>query len=71
MACMPDVLRLCSAFIPNADEITTCLREKDAELSDEDCGRGGNEAATRRERKHRSSRGHGKVEGSVRCLFTK
>jgi hypothetical protein len=34
MACMPDVLRLCSAFIPNADEITTCLREKDAELSD-------------------------------------
>jgi hypothetical protein len=28
------VLRLCSAFIPNADEITTCLREKNAELSD-------------------------------------
>ena len=34
MACTPDVLRLCSAFIPNADEITTCLREKNAELSD-------------------------------------
>jgi hypothetical protein len=30
----PDVLRLCCAFIPNADEITTCLREKSAELSD-------------------------------------
>ena len=34
MACTPDVLRLCSAFIPNADEITSCLREKSAELSD-------------------------------------
>ncbi|MEH2568801.1 hypothetical protein [Bradyrhizobium sp. AZCC 2289] len=33
VACTPDVLRLCSAFIPNADEITTCLREKNAELS--------------------------------------
>jgi hypothetical protein len=37
LACTPDVLRLCSAFIPNADEITSCLREKDAELSDA-CG---------------------------------
>jgi hypothetical protein len=34
MACTPDALRLCSAFIPHADEITTCLREKNAELSD-------------------------------------
>jgi hypothetical protein len=34
MACTPDVFRLCSAFIPNADEITICLREKYAELSD-------------------------------------
>jgi len=34
MACTPDAIRLCSAFIPNADEITTCLREKNAELSD-------------------------------------
>ncbi len=34
MARTPDVLRLCSAFIPNADEITTCLGEKNAELSD-------------------------------------
>jgi hypothetical protein len=33
-ACTPDVLRLYSAFIPNADEITTCLREKNAEFSD-------------------------------------
>jgi hypothetical protein len=28
------VLKLCSAFIPNADEIKTCLRERSAELSD-------------------------------------
>jgi hypothetical protein len=34
IACTPDVLRLCGAFIPNADEITFCLREKNAELSD-------------------------------------
>jgi hypothetical protein len=34
LACTPDVLRLCSAFIPNADEITTCLRERNTELSD-------------------------------------
>jgi hypothetical protein len=34
LACTPDALRLCSAFIPNADEITTCLRERNAELSD-------------------------------------
>jgi hypothetical protein len=34
LACTPDVLRLCGAFIPNADEITTCLRVKNAELSD-------------------------------------
>jgi hypothetical protein len=34
IACTPDVFRLCSAFIPNADEITTCLKEKNAELSD-------------------------------------
>jgi hypothetical protein len=33
LACTPDVFRLCSAFIPNADEITTCLRERNAELS--------------------------------------
>jgi hypothetical protein len=34
LACTPDAVRLCSAFIPNADEITTCLRERNAELSD-------------------------------------
>jgi hypothetical protein len=34
LACTPDALRLCSAFIPNADQITACLREKNAELSD-------------------------------------
>jgi hypothetical protein len=34
LACTPDVLRLCSTFIPNVDEITICLRERNAELSD-------------------------------------
>jgi hypothetical protein len=34
LACTPDVLRLCSAFIPNPYEITTCLRERSSELSD-------------------------------------
>ena len=34
LACTPDVLRLCSAFIPNVDEITICLRERNAELSE-------------------------------------
>ena len=34
LACTPDVLRLCSAFIPDADEITICLKEKSIELSD-------------------------------------
>jgi hypothetical protein len=34
LACTPDVFRLCSAFIPNVDEITICLRERNAELSD-------------------------------------
>jgi|SRR5580693_5207921 hypothetical protein len=34
LACTPDVLRLCSAFIPNADEITACLIEKSVELND-------------------------------------
>jgi hypothetical protein len=34
LACTPDVFRLCSEFIPNADEITICLRERSAELSD-------------------------------------
>jgi hypothetical protein len=33
-ACTPDALRLCSAFIPDADQITACLRQKNAELSD-------------------------------------
>jgi hypothetical protein len=36
LACTPDVFRLCGTFIPNADEITICLKEKNAVLSD-DC----------------------------------
>jgi hypothetical protein len=34
LACTPDVMRLCSAFIPDADQITICLKEKRSELSD-------------------------------------
>jgi hypothetical protein len=34
MACTSDVLRLCSAFIPDADAITACLRDKNPELGD-------------------------------------
>jgi len=33
-ACTPDALRLCSAFIPDSDQITACLRQKNAELSE-------------------------------------
>jgi len=33
IACTPDVLRLCSAFIPSADEITTCLRGRTPSLA--------------------------------------
>jgi hypothetical protein len=33
-ACTPDAFRLCSAYIPDSDEITACLRAKNAELSE-------------------------------------
>jgi hypothetical protein len=33
-ACTPDVFRLCSMFIPDSDQITACLKDKTAELSD-------------------------------------
>lgn len=33
-ACTPDVFKLCSMFIPDADQITACLKDKAAELSD-------------------------------------
>jgi hypothetical protein len=33
-ACTPLVLKLCRAFIPDADKITACLRERSSELSD-------------------------------------
>lgn len=32
-ACTPDVFRLCSEHIPNADKITACLRAKKSQLS--------------------------------------
>ena len=33
LACTPDVYRLCSEFIPNADEITKCLKQKLEQLN--------------------------------------
>jgi hypothetical protein len=33
-ACTPDAFRLCSAHVPDADEVAACLRERNAELSD-------------------------------------
>ena len=32
-ACTPDVFRLCGAYIPDADQITACLRNSGARLS--------------------------------------
>ena len=32
-ACTPDVLRLCSSFMPDADAITACLKQRKADLS--------------------------------------
>ena len=34
-ACTPDVFKHCSEFIPDADRITVCLRQKVRELSPE------------------------------------
>jgi hypothetical protein len=33
MACTPDVFRLCSELIPDANRITVCLRQNTAQLS--------------------------------------
>jgi hypothetical protein len=32
-ACMPDVFKLCNAFIPNPEQIIACLRQKVSSLS--------------------------------------
>ena len=37
-ACTPDVFRLCSSFIPDADRITACLISRQEELSQECAG---------------------------------
>jgi len=34
-ACTPDAFRLCGEFIPDADRITACLRQKVGDLSPE------------------------------------
>ena len=32
-ACIPDVMRLCGAYIPDASQITTCLRSQPQNLN--------------------------------------
>jgi hypothetical protein len=34
MACTPDVFRLCSAAVPDANRIVACLRQNTAQLGD-------------------------------------
>jgi hypothetical protein len=68
MSCTPEALRFCSAFIHNADEITICLREKNAELSD--ACRTAVEAGVKQLPGASESTAEGK-EVSARCLFTK
>ena len=54
--CTPDVMRLCSEFIPNADRIVVCLKAKRRQLSP-GChgalsGGGSQKAKKRRARRH-------------------
>ena len=54
--CTPDVMRLCSEFVPDADRIVACLKAKRRQLSDscrtalQPAGRG--EKRKRRVRRH-------------------
>jgi len=54
--CTPDVMRLCSEFVPDADRIVACLKAKRRQLSDscrtalQPAGRG--EKRKRRARRH-------------------
>ncbi len=53
--CTPDVMRLCSEFIPDADRIVGCLKAKRKQLSPSCLGAltsgGGSKAKKRRSRK--------------------
>ena len=58
--CTPDVMRLCSEFVPDADSIVACLKKKRHELS-ASCltaltsGRGGGGERIRKRRGHHES----------------
>jgi hypothetical protein len=55
--CTPDVMRLCSEFIPDADRIVGCLKVKRRQLSPSclsalTSGKGSQKAKKRRARRH-------------------
>ena len=57
--CTPDVMRLCSDFIPDADRIVVCLKAKRRQLSPPclgalTSGGGAQKAKKRRARRHRA-----------------
>ena len=57
--CTPDVMRLCSEFIPDADRIVVCLKAKRRQLSPSclgalTSGGGAQKAKKRRARRHKA-----------------
>ena len=57
--CTPDVMRLCSDFIPDADRIVVCLKAKRRQLSPSclgalTSGGGAQKAKKRRARRHKA-----------------
>lgn len=34
LACMGDVMRLCSQFVPNEDQVRTCMKTKKSQVSE-------------------------------------
>ena len=55
-ACEPDAHRLCSQFIPNEQDVASCLRRKRGSLSAEcRAAMGGGKAAKRAKKKARSN----------------
>ena len=55
MACTPDVMRLCSEFVPDADRIVVCLKAKRRQLSPSCLGAlqpAGSKSTSKSKRKH-------------------
>ena len=57
--CTPDVMRLCSEFVPDADRIVKCLKVKRRQLSPSCSGalqaKGGTKAASKNNKKRRAA----------------